>query len=134
MTRRRLRLCSLRRPLIAAAAVVLALPAASAQTLGQGAADDISTWRVVAVLLLCLALAVFAALALRARFGGSLPALFAATSGRRLQLVETLRLSHQIDLCVVTCDGQEYLVAATAQGAQILRELPPGAPSRTGGG
>ena len=39
---------------------------------------------------------------------------------RRLQLVETLRLSHQIDICLVSCDGAEFLVAASAQGATTI--------------
>ncbi|MEI9997611.1 MAG: flagellar biosynthetic protein FliO [Rhizomicrobium sp.] len=115
----------------AALLVLAACRPAAAQTLGQGADDGISTWRVIAVLLLCLALAVYAAYVLRARLGGAprfaWPLLSRTKIQRRLQLVETLRLSHQIDLCVVTCDGQDLLVAASAQGVEILRELPPGA-------
>jgi flagellar biogenesis protein FliO len=110
--------------------VLLAVSAqpALAQRLGQGADDGISTWRVVAALLLCLGLAVFAAYAMRSRMGG-LPLLSSirlsgVRPARRMQLVETLRLSHQIDLCIVACDGQQLLVAASTQGATLLKDLP----------
>ena len=103
----------------------LGLQPALAQRLGQGSDDGISMWRVVAVLVLCLGLAVFAAYALRARMGGGGMAFLSGTRpSRRMQLVETLRLSHQIDLCIVECDGQRMLVAASAQGATLLKELP----------
>jgi flagellar biogenesis protein FliO len=118
-----------RRAVLALAPVVLfwalSLQPALAQRLGQGADDGISMWRVVAVLILCLGLAVFAAYALRARMGGGgMPFLSGPRPGRRMMLVETLRLSHQIDLCIVNCDGQQMLVAASAQGATLLKELP----------
>jgi len=109
---------------LAALPALLPLPAV-AQTLGQGADDGISAWRIVLVLLLCLGLAVFAAFVLKRRMGGAaLPSFFAgAGRNRRMQLVETLRLSHQIDLCIVSCDGREMLVAASAQGARLLQPL-----------
>ena len=117
-----------RRVLLALAVAALSWQPALAQRLGQGEDDGISLWRVVVALLLCLALAVFAAYAMRSRMGG-LPLLSGLFSGarpnrRRLQLVETLRLSHQIDLCVVACDGEELLVAAGPQGVQLLKDLP----------
>ncbi len=110
----------------AAMACLLCSAPACAQTLGQGGDDGISSWRVALVTLLCLALAVFAAFALKARLGGGwLPAFFAvARPDRRMRLVETLRLSHQIDLCIVACDGREILVAASARGATLLQTLP----------
>ncbi len=110
--------------LSAAMACLLSAAPACAQTLGRGADDGISSWRVALVTLLCLALAVFAAFALKARLGG-LPAFFAgARPDRRMRLVETLRLGHQIDLCIVACDGREVLVAASARGATLLQTLP----------
>lgn len=121
--------CLARRWILRAGATALAVALwsapAFAQKLGQGADDGISLWRVFAVLVLCLALAAFAAFTMKARMGGGLPQFFTRVRGdRRLQLVETLRLSHQIDLCVVACDGRELLVAASAQGVQLLQELP----------
>ena len=117
-------------------APVLAGPAAPAfaQRLGQAAGTDVPLWRVAAALLICLVLAVVGALALRARLRGGGPVFagakwrlpFQAPAGlfsagpRRLQLVETLRLSHQVDICLFRCDERDFLVAATPQGATVL--------------
>jgi flagellar biogenesis protein FliO len=82
---------------------------------------------VLGALALCLALAVAAAYVLRRRLGGTMPA--AVGRARRLQLVERLRLSHQTDICLISCDGAEFLVAATPQGAAtIAATLPASAP------
>lgn len=97
----------------ASAALCLAAPA-SAQTLGQGGGPDVSWVRVVVALLFCLALAVAAALALRYRFRGAVR--IVPGGDRRLRLVETLRLSHQTDLCLIEVDGRTFLFAATPQG------------------
>jgi len=100
-----------------------ALPAA-AQVLGQGGDDSVSMWRVAAALLVCVLLAVGGAFALRTRMGtGAL--VFAPPRGRRLKLVETLRLSPQSTLCIVDCDGRELLVMASPAGAELLDRLSP---------
>ena len=91
---------------------------AFAQRLGQGTGTEVPIWRVLGALALCLALAVAAAYFLRRRMGGAMP--LAMGRVRRLQLVETLRLSHQVDVCLVRCDGAEFLVAASAQGATTI--------------
>jgi flagellar biogenesis protein FliO len=105
--------------------LLLCAAPAFAQRLGQGTGTEVPVWRVLGALALCLALAVAAAYVLRRRLGGSLPLNIGRT--RRLQLVETLRLSHHIDLCLVSCDGAEFLVAASAQGATTIKpSLPPG--------
>jgi len=109
--------------ILALAGIWLAGPAA-AQTLANGASPDIPWWRVLGALAFCVALAVGAAFALRARLGGRLPALV-ANRPRRLELVETLRLSHQVDICLVRCDARDLIVAATPQGAFLIS---PGAP------
>ncbi len=122
MTQRQTRAC-----LIWAIAAVAVSQPVFAQTLGQGAADDgISAWRVIFALLLCLALGIFAMLVLRARLGGrALPSFLALGSGRRLKVVESVRLAGPVELNIVSCDGQDLLVASGAQGARVLRELGP---------
>jgi flagellar biogenesis protein FliO len=104
----------------ALAAALCATPAA-AQRLGQGGGEDVSIWRVILALLLCLLIAGGAAFALRKRFGGGIaPRFFAPASDRRLKLVETLRLGQQVNLCLVSLDGKELLIAATPQGATAI--------------
>jgi hypothetical protein len=108
--------------------VVLANAAASAQTLGQAPADDISYWRVAFDLVLCLTLAVAGAYLLKARAGNgvaSRPLRFISSRApRRLKLVETLRLGQKFDLSIVTCDGHEILVLANENHAAIVDTLP----------
>jgi flagellar biogenesis protein FliO len=91
---------------------------ALAQHLGQAGGEDLSWWRVVGALAVCLALAVGGALAMRARLRAGAPLFTAAT--RRVQLVESLRLSHQVDVCLLKCDDRHILLAATAQGAILI--------------
>lgn len=109
-----------------AAFALLAAAPAFAQRLGQGTGTEVPIWRVLGALALCLALAVAAAYFLRRRMGGSLP--LAMGRGRRLQLIETLRLSHQVDICLVSCDGAQFLVAATQQGATTINPSVPAPP------
>lgn len=103
--------------------------AAWAQTLGQGSDEAISLWRVLAALLLCLVLAVVGGFALKKRMDGSTPTLASLfkrgpSARRRLKLVESLRIGPQVELCIVTCDGREFLVATSSQGVQLLHPLP----------
>ena len=106
-------------------ALLVAAAPALAQRLGQGTGTEVPIWRVLAALLLCLSLAVAAAILLRRRLGGGARPIAFGRS-RRLQLVETLRLSHQVDLCVVSCDGGELLIASTPHGATLIDpRLPP---------
>jgi len=133
------------RRLAAVAVVALGLAGraapAFADRLGQATGAEPSLWRVTAALLLCLALAVAGALALRARLrgGGRAPAgaawrlpfadpagLFGGGAPRRLQLIETLRLSHQVDICLFSCDERQFVVAATPHGATVLAGAAPG--------
>lgn len=129
---------------VATVAVASASPAL-AQTLGQGSPPEISWWRIAAALLLCILLAGGAALALHARMTGKLPnlkgvrltlpslggapiaRLFSAGGERRLKSIETIRVSPFADVCLFTCDGKTYLVAATPQGVTVIerQEGPP---------
>lgn len=131
------------RTLALSAAIAVGSTPAFAQTLGQGAAPVISWWRIAAALILCLLLAVVAALALHARMSGKLPSLkgikltlpamrgapiarlFSPAGERRLKAVETIRVSPYADVCLFTCDGETYLVAATPQGVTVI-ERPQG--------
>jgi hypothetical protein len=88
--------------------------------LAQGDDSGVSVWRVVLVFLLCTALAVVAIVALKFRLTGTLPALRARLPVRRLQIRESLRTSHQTDLCIIACDGKEILVAISASGTRVL--------------
>lgn len=118
MTRLPLRLAAT----TAATWAVVAGPAL-AQKLGGGGGADVPVWRVLGALLLCLLLAVGAAVALKTRLRGATPIF--GDARRRLNLVETVRLSHQIDVCLLTCDGREIIVAAGPHGATFLPEMPP---------
>lgn len=117
------------RALLAGAMLAAAAPAL-AQRLGQGTGSEVPVWRVLGALLICLALAVAAAILLRRRLGGGArPVAFGGP--RRLQLIETLRLSHQVDLCVVSCDSGEFLIASTPHGATVINpQLPRADPAK----
>ena len=108
-----------------AAALTLLLLAAPvfAQRIGQGTGTEVPIWRVLIALALCLGLAVGAAYVLRRRLGGAMS--LGMGRSRRLQLVESLRLTPQVHICLVSCDGAEFLVAASPQGAAAIE---PGAP------
>ena len=63
-----------------------------------------------------------------------MPPLRAIAAGKgaapaRLRPIQTLRLSPHLDVCLFSCDGKEYLVAATSQGAVVLSGREPGAPT-----
>lgn len=124
---------------------LFAAPAAFAQTLGQAKDVDVPWWRLLLALLLCLGLAVAGAYALRLRqtrlglarsiptTGSKLDAnagrnlgllakrLFQAPAGR-IKLIQSVRVSPQLDVCLLSCDGKEYLIAATPQSAVVLSQ------------
>lgn len=91
---------------------------AFAQRLGQGMGTEVPVWRVILALAFCLALGAAAIFVLRRRFKGARPLAFGRD--RRLVLVESLRLGHQVDLCIVSRDGHEYLIAAGPHGAALI--------------
>ena len=108
-----------------------------APTLGQADNIEISWWRFASALFVCLVLAVLGALALRARLrtGRAVPVVAlrhalssllasgasrANASPQRLRLVETLRLNHQTEVCLIECDEEGFLIATTPHGAVVV--------------
>jgi flagellar biogenesis protein FliO len=115
--------------IVALAGGLACLPGlALAQRLGQGGVEtDIAWWRVGGALILCLALAVAAAYALRTRLrGGAAPLL--SRDERRLRLIETLRIGHQVDVCLIACEGRKLLLAASPHGVVLLSSDAPPTP------
>jgi hypothetical protein len=113
---------------LAGMATALASQAALADRLGQAPDDGPSIWRVAGAFSLCALFAFAGALVLRSRGGlGALSWLRPATA-RRLTLVESVRLTPQVQLCIVVCDGREMLLTTAPTGAILLRELGPAEP------
>lgn len=115
--------------------VLGAMPAlASPGRLGGGGALDISLTRIVMALLLCLMIAALAALLLK-RGGGKLDLkalrrMFAQLPAqRRIEVIETRRVSQHADVCLLRCDGREYLILCAAQRQTVLREADAPAPA-----
>ncbi|HWU94982.1 MAG TPA: hypothetical protein VN029_05250 [Sphingomonas sp.] len=84
-------------------------------------------------LILCLMLAALAAFALKRsggridvkRMGGLIAKL---PVQRRVEVVETRRASQYADICLIRCDGREYLVLSSQQRQLVLRETEYAAP------
>jgi len=105
--------------------LLLGSGAALADRLGQGPDDDISAWRIVVSFLVCVVLAVGGAFFLKARMGGTNQLLrLMPKPNRRLQLVESLRLSPRAGLSIVDCDGSEMLVSISDTGVHLIGKLP----------
>lgn len=106
--------------------LLLAGPA-FADRLGGGGDLGISLTRIVMALILCLMLAALAALLLK-RNGGKID--IAALRGlivrmpaaRRIEVIETRRVSQHADVCLMRCDGREYLILSAAHQQTVLRE------------
>lgn len=103
-------------------------PPVHSQALGQSVGAEVHWWRVIGAFIFCIALALGTAFALRRRLDlgaapiiwGLGPKLFGPPLDRRMKLVELLRLTHQVDVCLVRCDGQDYLVAVSPAGVVSL--------------
>lgn len=120
-----------RLPVLAAATAILSPRSVLAQALGGGGggAPDVSLIRVVAALALCLAVAFAAALLLRRRGVLSERPQWWALLGKaaipaRLAIVESRRISQHADLCLVRCDGIDYLILSGPAQAQLLLQRP----------
>lgn len=98
-----------------------------AQNLGGGGdGPDISAARMVAAVLICVAAAFALAFAVRGRGKSAVSSrrhwLSGAIAGsRRIEVVEARRLSSFADICLIRCDGTEYLLVCGASGQQVLR-------------
>lgn len=112
----------------AGAALLAAAPAlAGGGRLGGGQPLEVSLGRIVAALVICIIIAVLAALLIRQRAGKiDLYALFGRLQSRprAIEVVETRRLSPNADICVVRHSGREYLLLLLAGDARILSEQP----------
>jgi len=123
---------------------------ASAQTLGLASSPEVSWWRVVGALVFCCLLGGAGALALRYRLQGqkahvrtfdakTLSQLFTGLNFRRLpadgaparlRLIETVRLSYQVDVSLLECDGVGVMIVTSPHGAFVVDR---DAPAKTGG-
>lgn len=124
----------LRRVLPAAGALWLVSAPALSQTLGQGADDGISPWRLVLALVIGVGLAVAVPFALKARSGGLPLFRFALPRDEKLKLVACIRLSRNADLCLVECEGARLLLAISANGAIQPLDAPSGTTAVPGDG
>ena len=125
--------------LLALVTATLAIPGvAQAQQLGGGAAPAISIVRILAALTVCIAAAFALALVIRARARGdgqrlksfSVAGLLSTGFGvaRRIEIIEVRRVSPHADVCLMRCDGTEYLLVCGSAGYEVLsRTLLPGA-------
>jgi hypothetical protein len=112
----------------AGAALLVAAPAlAGAGRLGGGQPLEVSLGRIVAALVICIIIAILAALLIRQRSGKlDLYAWFGRLQARprAIEVIETRRLSPHADICVVRHSGREYLLLLLAGDARILSEEP----------
>lgn len=105
---------------------VFAASPAGAQRLGGGGDLNISLTRIVMALVLCLMLAGLAILLLK-RGGGRVDLatlrklVVAMPVRRRIDVIETRRVSQHADLCLFRCDDEEYLVLCAQQQQTVLR-------------
>lgn len=100
---------------------------ALARQLGTGAAPEISLIRIGLALLVCIALAIGAAVGLRRWKVGGRPLGLGALASRlkpagRIELIEVRRISLHAELCLLSCHEREFLVVCGPSGIQLLSE------------
>lgn len=107
--------------ILASVPVMTLASAAAGQTavLGGGGGPDVSLWRVVLALVLCLFLAGVAAWLLRTRMGAGPPWPLRGEPRGRLKLVERIVLGPQASAALVVVDGRELLVIWGPGGTAI---------------
>lgn len=124
--------------LLAAAGLTAALSDDHASSAGP------PMWRVLAALGLCIALAVAGAWALKVRLakGDSLPMqpgmslskllmptipVVAKQGGGAIEVLQTVKLGSQLELSLLSIEGQRYLIGSTAQYVTLLKQWTPAA-------
>ena len=105
----------LRRTWLSLASGCCAAPALSQRLGGAAATPDLSIGRILAALVLCVAAAFALVLLIRARSSampGASPIRrrLGSAASRRIRVIETRRASAHADLCLIECDGDEYLL------------------------
>ena len=101
---------------------------ALAQTLGGGASFEPPLVRLILGLILCSLLAIVVALGLKRVLRGGAPAKSAklarlfGVAPARIEVLESRRIGPQSDVCMLACDGREYLLVVSSAGAILLRE------------
>ena len=104
------------------------LMSAAPARLAGGGTLDLSLTRIVSALLLCLVLAAVAAVLLK-RGGGRVDlsafrALRHVRAQPRIEGVESRRISAHADVCLIRCDGRDYLILSSAAAQQVLNRGP----------
>ncbi len=122
-------MAGLRIALLGGVAALLLNPApafaAARGQLASGGDLNISLGRIVLALLLCIGIAVVAAIIIK-RGGGQFNwarwhrSLSELAPERRMRVVEARRISVHADLCLVRCDAREYLILSSATAQQVL--------------
>lgn len=115
---------------LGAALVTGASPAwATPGRLGGGGGVDLSITRILLSLMLCLMLAVLAAVWLKRRGGwpgwsrlGMVQKGF--PTKRRIEILESRRINQYADLSLVRCGDRDYLILSSQAQQQLLRESP----------
>jgi hypothetical protein len=109
---------------IALAALSLAPAVHAGEPGGLGGGEDLSVpiVRILFAFLFCAGLAFLVVLVLRKRgAGGSLSLFKLPTKARRIEVIETRRLSPHADVSLIREGGDEYLVLLFAGGCEVLR-------------
>jgi hypothetical protein len=116
-------------PALAAAAFGAVAPAdAVAQSWLANRSLELHLERIVAVCLVCIALAVAAAVLVKRTTKGraNLPAApwFGGAKSSGVTVLESRRLGPHAEVCRLTYEGREYLVIVSQGGATLLKEGP----------
>lgn len=127
--------------LLSAGGLAAASLPACAQTLGQAAGPEISWWRIIGAFLFCCLLGIAGAFALKYRMRRQgvagkpvafdprvLSGLFEMFQGKadkgegeaRLKVLSTVRLSYQVDVSLLECDGKTVMIVTSPQGAFVI--------------
>lgn len=98
-----------------------------AAQLGGGSAPSVPIIRILAALVLCALVALAIVIAIRLRTGGGQGDLsfrhwrrLGAFAPAQIIVVESRRLSVHADVCLVRCNGQDYLIACGASGIVVV--------------